>query len=107
LKVWELNYDFAHQVMDPQTNQLTFAGFGLLECPLSHVSYAIFFNYHMFINIAGPELLRKYSWALLLICATDLRSRQMVMSDPVILRDSDDGISYERAALEEFVTRTG
>ena len=29
------------------------------------------------------------------------------MTDPVVLQDSDDGISYERRALEEWVADTG
>jgi hypothetical protein len=31
----------------------------------------------------------------------------MLMSDPVILLDSENGISYDRVALEEWVARTG
>ena len=29
------------------------------------------------------------------------------MTDPVVLNDSDHGISYERRVLEEWVFRTG
>ena len=32
---------------------------------------------------------------------------QELMTDPVILRDADYGISYERRALEEWVACTG
>ena len=70
----------------------------LLRCPLSHVRmvdlHAPAFNFYL------PTCIH--------FCFTDVIVRfQETMIDPVVLLDPNDGVSYERSALEEWVARTG
>ena len=71
----------------------------LFRCPLSHVRM---------VNLLAPALKFIYMPTCLHFCFTDVIVRfQETMIDPVALLDPNDGVSYERSALEEWVARTG